>query len=153
MEIKFDRMKLKAKEEWDKGINSLARANDNIVGTGYSTKAYDLVLGFVTMSYSERQSLRDFASEFQGKSWDDLAIYAKHDANRWAQMCLKLREDGRKVLDAWDVRRAGKLIEIFPSTVPAKYVKAKITAELVDNEAGTDCDWVVFFGEPKRQAA
>jgi len=156
MEIKFKRLKLKAKEEWNKLVNALANAHytyDNVTGGNYSVAAYDLVLSFVTMTYSERQSLREFASEFNGKTWDHLANYAKHDANHWAQMCLKIREDGLSIIDNWDIRKVKKLVELFPGIVPAKYAKAKITCDLVDNEAGTDCDWEVFFDVPERLVA
>ncbi len=52
------------------------------------------------------------------------------------------------VIDDWDIRRVGKLVQLFPEIVPAKYRSASMTAELVDNEAGDDCEWVVYFTEP-----
>jgi len=115
--------------------------------------SYDLVLAFVTMTFEERESLRVFAEEFKSKPFDHIADAAKSDHNRWAQMLLKVREDGLAIIGNWDVRKVKKLIELFPSIVPAKYANAKITCDLVDNEAGTDCDWVVFFGEPEHQVA
>lgn len=52
------------------------------------------------------------------------------------------------VIDDWDVRRIGKLVQLFPEIVPPKYRSASMTAQLVDNEAGDDCEWVVYFTEP-----
>ena len=51
------------------------------------------------------------------------------------------------VIDDWDIRRVGRLVQVFPEIVPAKYRSASMTAELVDNEAGDDSEWVVFFTE------
>ena len=51
------------------------------------------------------------------------------------------------VIDDWDIRRIGRLVQLFPEIVPAKYRSASMTAQLVDNEAGDDCEWVVYFTE------
>jgi hypothetical protein len=47
---------------------------------------------------------------------------------------------GRTLIDKWDVRCVGKLIECFPSCVPAHWKGRKLTAYMADDE---DCTWVV----------
>jgi hypothetical protein len=44
-----------------------------------------------------------------------------------------------------------KLVEAFPDIVPTKFRNSSnvnVTAELVDNSKGDDCDWFVFFETP-----
>lgn len=51
-----------------------------------------------------------------------------------------------KVIDDWDVRQVGRLVKLFPSIVPKEYQKTRIVAELVDDDAGEECEWMCFFG-------
>lgn len=64
------------------------------------------------------------------------------------QMLTEWEEAALKVIENWDARQVGKLIQLFPKIVPAKHRSASMTAELVDNAAGDDCEWVVFFSNP-----
>ncbi len=47
---------------------------------------------------------------------------------------------GRNLIDKWDVRMVGKLIELFPSCVPAYWKGRKLTAYMDDDE---NCTWMV----------
>jgi len=53
-------------------------------------------------------------------------------------------EYGVRLIDKWDVRCAGKLIELFPSCVPAHWKGRRLTAWMADN---TNCDWMVGLAE------
>jgi len=48
---------------------------------------------------------------------------------------------GQRIIEAWDVRCVGKLIELFPSCIPAHWKGRKLKAAMADNE---NCDWIVF---------
>ncbi len=100
------------------------------------------------MSKHERKELRAFADAFEGKRYDYLAAGAKGERNPFAQMLLMAREQGLDLVDKWDLRKASKLVEAFPNIVPARprdLSNVKVAADLVDNDAGDDCDWVVYF--------
>ena len=45
----------------------------------------------------------------------------------------------------WDVRCAGKLLELFPGCIPKNHQGRPFKAELLDNEAGDDCDWTLIW--------
>jgi hypothetical protein len=63
-------------------------------------------------------------------------------------MFLVAREQGRDLIDKWDVRKVSKLVEAFQNIVSTRFRNlnnAKIIADLVDNENGDDGDWVVYF--------
>ncbi len=51
------------------------------------------------------------------------------------------RDYGCRLIDKWDIRMVGKLVELFPSCVPAYWKGRKLRAEMADNE---NCDWIVF---------
>lgn len=57
-------------------------------------------------------------------------------AEEWTEEAVKIVED-------WDVRMVGKLIQLFPACIPRKYHGLSIRAEMADNE---NADWIVCFG-------
>ena len=60
---------------------------------------------------------------------------------RLAPAILKEWEDyGVSLINEWDVRNVGHLIECFPSCVPAHWKDRKLRAYMADNE---NCDWMV----------
>lgn len=76
----------------------------------------------------------------------DWMVSITHD-----QECSRLESDrlavargGVGVDDKWDVRRVGKLIELFPGCVPAKYLGKQLTCYQADNEASA---WMVEIDE------
>ncbi len=137
-EIKLDRLKAKAKSEF-------AAMMQNWM---WNKNTFDLLLSFVLMSKHEREEIRAFADAFEGKRYDFLAGVAKSEHNPFAQMLLMAREQGLDLIDKWDVREVSKLVAAFPDIVPARFrdvSNVKIAADLVDNDAGDDCDWIVYF--------
>jgi hypothetical protein len=137
-EIKFDKLKAKAKAEF-------AAMMQNWM---WNKNTFDLLLSFVLMSKHEREEIRAFADAFEGKRYDFLAGLAKSEHNPFAQMLLMAREQGLDIVEKWDVRKVSKLVEAFPNIVPVRFrdlSSAKVAADLVDNDAGDDCDWVVYF--------
>lgn len=109
--------------------------------------------------YEERPALVEFAKAFEVTGTDHLAHAAKHIAQTRARMmlpsyellliALKAREEAFKIIDRWDVRRVGKLIELFPDIVPSKLRDASLSCYVEDSEDG---DWMVSFDvSQKRQ--
>jgi hypothetical protein len=52
---------------------------------------------------------------------------------------------GMRLIDQWDVRRVGKLVELFPGTVP-QHCHGTPVCSYRDNKAGTGGDWYVVWG-------
>jgi hypothetical protein len=107
-----------------------------------SRESFDAVLPFILMGQAEREELREFAEAFKASPHDWLANKAKSNDkdSTWNQMVLRARGAGLKLINDWDVRQVGKLIELFPGCVPAKYRGKPLTCYMADNEA---CDWMV----------
>jgi len=114
-------------------------------GSGHAS--YKALLPFVRMLGSERQELREFADQFTSQSWDSVALCAK-EGDPWRQMLLRAREEGIKVIGAWDVRCIGRLIDLFPESVPKQYRNAAITCHVADDENST---WTVEFDATRRR--
>ena len=55
-------------------------------------------------------------------------------------MLAEIEVEAHKVVDGWDIRNAGKLIELFPEALPKKYQKAKF-----DIDMDEDGEWKLFF--------
>lgn len=140
-EIKFETLKLKAKLTFCTQMNNWE----------WNMNSFTLLLRFARMNKSERAGLRAFADAFDGKESDFIAAQAKVDGNHFSQMLLVAREQGVDLIDKWDIRKAMKLVEAFPNILPTKFrnpSNVNVTAELVDNDNGDDCDWFVFLETP-----
>jgi hypothetical protein len=84
----------------------------------------------------EERAEQDFAAQIE-----EQCKAGKAGKHRPATKILKEWEDyGVGLIDRWDVRCVGKLIELFPSCVPAHWQGKRLVAEIMDNE---NCDWVV----------
>lgn len=59
-------------------------------------------------------------------------------------------QQAHREIDNWDVRNVGKLIELFPNTVAARYRKLPITVYMADED---DCPWKVVFGDQDSRPA
>lgn len=110
-----------------------------------SEASFAALLPFITAGQAERQALRDFAQAFAAtaKPTDALAASAAQEHRfygSWSQLVLKAREEGLDLIARWDVRRVGKLIELFPEAVPARLRGVPLTAYMADDE---DCSWMV----------
>lgn len=60
--------------------------------------------------------------------------------NACNDMLAKIEAEAHKIVDAWDARAVGKLIELFPEALPKKYQKAKFDIDM--DEEG---DWRIYF--------
>lgn len=56
----------------------------------------------------------------------------------WRQESLSLVEQGQRLIERWDVRKVGKLIELFPEIAPPHWRQRPLVAEYGDNG-----DWIV----------
>lgn len=107
--------------------------------------AFDAILSFVLAKKSDREEMRVFAEVFEADPSDWIAQAAKHPGEKsidaaWNHMVLRAREAGLQLIDSWDVRNVGKLIELFPESVPARYRGEQLTCYMEDSENG---DWIV----------
>jgi hypothetical protein len=57
----------------------------------------------------------------------------------WRENAKDLLFEAQKIVDNWDIRRAGKLLEIFP-VLPGIYTGKPFTCEYDDK-----CNWVLVF--------
>ena len=118
-----------------------------------SVPSFDALLPFVLATKNEREEMRDFADAFEARRGDWIAGAAKSASNTrldvaWYQVVLRAREAGLELIDSWDVRMVGKLIELFPECVPERYRGKQLTCYMADNE---DCDWMVEVVEPREE--
>lgn len=151
--MKFDTIKTNAKRLY---AGALGRWDDarTMYGCGPlakgTTPSFDALLPFVLATEAERQEMRNFAKMYNehfnqdGKDWLASAAYPNADKDKirvaWNQVVLRAREAGLDLIDKWDVRRVGKLIELFPEAVPARMRNKPLTCYVADNENG---DWMV----------
>lgn len=137
--MKFETIKEKAKVLFREGVQQYG-------GKG-SQAAFDALLPFAVATKTEREEMRAFAEAFKSDGSDWLAQSAKpENSDAWNQMVLRAREAGLQLIDNWDVREVGKLIELFPASVPAKYRANHLTCYMADNEG---CDWMVEVAQPE----
>lgn len=143
--MEFEKIKQKAKLEFMAKFN--AAASQPFIGE--DSPSFQALLPFMRMLGTERDELREFADKFQNpKHWDWIANQAKGEGNLWQKMLLKAREEGLKVIDGWDVRAVGRLIDLFPECVAKQYRNAAITAYMADDD---DCTWMVEFDPANRR--
>jgi hypothetical protein len=118
------------------------------VGLMKHDPSYTALLPFVRMLGTEREDLRAFADQFGSAEHGDRIANGAVGGNPWRQMLLRAREEGVKVIDAWDVRCIGRLIDLFPESVPKQYRNAAMTCYMADDE---DSTWMVDFDTSRRR--
>lgn len=106
---------------------------------------------YIKFDTIKRKAIREFVNKTDithGMSGDPndsapyLALLEQVHTGKPAQVVLEgWIADGKRIIDNWDVRRVGKLIELFPSCVPANWKGRKLSAEMADN---ANCDWIVY---------
>lgn len=121
-----------------------------IYAEGLLAGAFDALLPFVLATASEREEMQAFAQSYNQhcnqdqKDWLANAACLRDDKKSWGtawnQVVLRARETGLNLIDKWDVRRVGKLIELFPECVPAKMRNRQLNCFIADNADG---DWMV----------
>lgn len=137
--MKFETIKRNAKKIFE---GTLAKG---------SKPSFDAVLPFVLAGQAERKELREFARAYEASPNDLLASRAKAEDgldSTWSQVVLQAREAGLRLIDNWDVRMVGKLIELFPDCVSGRYHGKPLTCFVADNEAG---DWMVEVAYPRKK--
>lgn len=150
--MKFETLKQKAKISF---VTAFTRCTD-LPGLGQGVggmdkdPSYTALLPFVKMLGTERQELREFADNFQNPYRSDFMALRAKAGDSWQQLLLRVREKGKQQIDNWDVCRAGKLIELFPDSVPVSFRGKPLTCYMADNE---DCDWVVEVNERSSREA
>lgn len=143
--MKFETIKRQAKAAFAGHFSNLE--NDPPLATGGSRLAdaqHAALLPFVLATSAERKEMREFAAAFLPSEYDGLGSAAKPDRGfrqAWSEVVLRAREAGLKIIDRWDVRRVGKLIELFPECAPPRMRSKPLTCYLDD--AGGDSEWVV----------
>lgn len=165
-EMKFETIKAKVKAKL------LAKADD-AGGAGPTNRGWLDDSAFQALAYmainathylaTVRPALVEFAEQFkldecsQGNI-DYVALYAKRAADRGFSLgdasnelsliALRAREDAIKLIDQWDVREVGKLVDLFQDVMPVKLRRAAINCYMADNEEG---DWIVLFDTSKHR--
>lgn len=146
--MKFEVIKQRAKKLYAGSLNRWDSPKQ-IYGLGMLQKgscpSFDALLPFVMATKGEREEMREFADAFQCSEGDWLAKAAKADCkgSAWNRVVLRAREAGLSIIDNWDVRQVGKLIELFPECVPACYRGKPLVCYMADNKAS---DWMVGVG-------
>ena len=141
--MKYESIKAKAKLIFAGGVADWPQLGASLAKG--SSPAFQALLPFVLATKGEREEMRAFAEAFEAKRGDWVAGAAKSVNSpridvAWRQTVLRAREAGLQLIDNWDVRQVGKLIELFPDCVPAKYRGKQLTCYMADNE---ESDWMV----------
>jgi hypothetical protein len=111
---------------------------EGVAGGKGGEAGFAALLPFAVATRGERDEMRAFADRFTADRPDWLASSAK--TKDWSAMVLQAREAGLELISNWDVRQVGKLIQLFPASVPKKYHGKKLTCYMADN---LHCDWMV----------
>lgn len=146
--MKFETIKDKAKQSFCGAMDQWPFMALN-GSTNGSNPVFEALLPFVLATKGEREEMRLFAEAFEANKRDWIAGAAKaQEGNRidvaWSQTVLRAREAGIELINRWDVRMVGKLVELFPDSIPAKYRNRPMNCYMADNEA---CDWMVEFDD------
>lgn len=143
--MKFETIKRQAKAAFAGHFSNMENNPLLVAGGNRMADAqHAALMPFVLATSAEREEMREFAAAFQPSEYDGLGNAAKHDRGSraaWCQVLLRAREAGFKIIDQWDVRRVGKLIELIPECAPPKMRNKLLTCYLDD--AGGDSEWVV----------
>lgn len=139
--MKFEDIKSNAKRVFIDQINEV------ISGSTSQARA-ELQASLIRFAKTEGQELSElgkFAREFPDYQGDRVGSEAKH-GNTAAQVALRAREEGIKLIDRWDVRGVGRLIDLFPKAVPASYRDKQLSCYMADN---ANSDWMVEVVGPR----
>lgn len=125
MDISFDKLKDKVKQVISDRMRCW-RTDEGVIWSG----VFEVLPEVISQSLEERGFLP------LGK--DD---NRKHRALDVCNAKLaEIEAEAHKIVNNWDLRQAGKLIELFPEALPKKYQKAKFDIDM--NEEG---EWRLYF--------
>ena len=108
---------------------------------------------YIKFEVIKRNAVREFYNKFGGNNQGliglgdiapFLALLEQVHTGQPARKVLETWADyGCRLIDNWDVRMVGKLIELFPSCVPKHWHGKQLIADY--NDGG---DWIVGLTEP-----
>lgn len=153
--IKFNTLKTKAKKQLGYTAKSRAALTGNQAGwlndTAFKALLH-LAIDRAQFRQQERPALAAFAKAHNGNQNDVLSGAAKQMAERTimvgnaaqelALLALKAREEAIDMIDRWDARCAGQLIDLFPDIVSKKNQLAHLHLYIADN---ANSDWMIEF--------
>jgi hypothetical protein len=125
VDISFDKLKGKVKAVVSERMRHW-RTDDGLIWSG----VFEVLPEVIIRSMEEKGSLPMGRDDGRGHRTLD----ACND------MLAEIEAEAHKIVDAWDVRCVGKLIELFPEALPKKYQKAKFDIDMDD-----DGDWNICF--------
>lgn len=142
--MKFEAIKKKAKLLYAESLANWGYCFHGGAGlAGKTVEAnFAALMLFIRAGEAEREELRTFAHTF-GRSERDWLASAAHGSGfhaAWSQVVLQAREAGLALIENWDVRQVGRLIELFPDAAPARYRGNPLRAFQEDS---ADSPWVV----------
>lgn len=70
----------------------------------------------------------------------DALILSLTNKKDWRTNLIELRRGACAIIDKWDVRRVGALIEMFPNIISKRYRNRPINIEMTDEE---DYDYII----------
>lgn len=114
-----------------------------------SEGSFAVILPFILFSSEEQTEMRELANRMKANEWGYIDKSVKSDSEdlEWSHVSSQARQAGTDLIKRWDVQQVGRLIELFPDAVPAKYRRQRLKCYTADNDAG---DWMVEIEEPKR---
>lgn len=141
--VRFDLIKAAAKRQYTRHFFALTIGYDE-AEVNASVAA---LLPFAKATSLERREMDDFARALDAPAGDVLARAARFDMGtvtrrhtRWCQLLLMARETGVSLIEKWDVRQVGKLIELFPECAPRRFRGKALTCYMADDD---NSDWMV----------
>lgn len=148
--MKFNAIKAKAKMLFNTAIDNWPSGS---LHKDFSPAVFQSLMPFVNATDKEREEMREFSDAFEAKKGDWVGMAAKSQQSKkldvaWIQVILRAREAGLQRIDRWDVRAVGRLIQIFPDSVPANYRGKQLTCYMSDTEDG---GWIVEVNEHQTQ--
>lgn len=125
MDISFDKLKGKVKQVVSERLRTW-RTDEGVIWAG----VFEVLPEVISRSLEERGFLP------AGK--DNNIEHRTLDACN--AMLSDIESEAHKIVDKWDVRSAGKLIELFPEALPKKYQNAKFDVDMDE-----DGEWKIYF--------
>ncbi len=133
MDMSFDKLKDKVKQVVSERLRHGWRAD----GTDYFTWAgvFEVLPEVISRALEEK----GFIPLGRDEGREHRTLNACNDK------LTEIETEAHKIINNWDLRAAGKLIELFPEALPKKYQKAKFDIDM--NDSG---QWRLYFKEPMK---
>lgn len=128
MDIAFDKLKSKVKDVISERLR-LWRVDDGVIWGG----VFEVLPEVISRAIEER----GFLPQGRDNGVEHRTLAACN------AMLGDIEKEAHKIVDGWDARSVGRLIELFPEALPKKYQKAKF-----DIDMDEDGDWRIYFKDP-----